>query len=395
MSVPRLFLLDANALCYRSFYAIRGLVTSTGQPTNAVYGFTNTLRKIIKDFSPEYMAVCFDVGKKTHRTEKYAQYKVQRPPMPEDLVGQIRSIKDVVEAHNLPILEREGYEADDLIATAVEEFKDQGVEIVIVSDDKDMYQLLGPGVKVYSIRKDKLLGEKEAEETLGFSPRLIPDYIALAGDQSDNIPGVKGVGDVSAKKILAQYGTLEKLLAKIDAVQPDKLREKLTAQRDMAVLSKELALLSERVDLKVGLDDLKVGEPDLATLQDLYRGFEFRRFADDCAKALSAQQQVSSLSVTSDKDSRALTAKADKAVRTTRVVGELRRCQNTLPVPPGLAARFDMGDDRGSVDPGRSIRDPLCQRTKIAGESTDYRDRQFRIRLKEDQIHKPRDERAP
>ncbi len=315
MSVPRLFLLDANALCYRSFYAIRGLATSTGQPTNAVYGFTNTLRKIIKDFSPEYMAVCFDVGKKTHRTEKYAQYKVQRPPMPEDLAGQIRSIKDVVEAHNLPILEREGYEADDLIATAVEEFKDQGVEIVIVSDDKDMYQLLGPGVKVYSIRKDKFLDEKDAEETLGFSPRLIPDYIALAGDQSDNIPGVKGVGDVSAKKILAQYGTLEKLLAEIDDVQPDKLREKLTAQKDMAVLSKELALLSERVKLKVGLDDLKVGEPDLAALQDLYRGFEFRRFADDCAKELSAQKEVSSSSVTSDQDSEALIVQAAKAER--------------------------------------------------------------------------------
>jgi len=308
MPVPRLFLLDANALCYRSFYAIRGLMTSTGQPTNAVYGFTNTLRKIIKDFSPDYMGVCFDVGKKTHRTEKYAQYKVQRPPMPEDLVGQIRSIKDVVEAYNLPILEREGYEADDLIATAVDEFKDQGVEIIIVSDDKDMYQLLGKNVKVYSVRKDALMDEKDVEEKLGFAPRLIPDFIALAGDKSDNIPGVRGVGEVSAKKMLAQYGDLDSILA-ADDIQPEKLRDKLVEQKDMAVLSKELALLSHRVDLKVGLDDLKVGAPNYAALQDLYHSFEFRRLADECAKGLSAQKTVSSTPVQSAKEGQDLVAR--------------------------------------------------------------------------------------
>ena len=153
MPGKRLFLIDAHALCYRSYFAIKSLSNSKGQATNAVYGFVNTLRKILREYEPDYMAVCFDVGKKTKRQERFAEYKIQRPSMPDDLISQIPLIKEVVEAFNLPVVEKEGYEADDVIATLAKQFAKQGIETVIVSDDKDMYQLLGPNVKIFSVRK--------------------------------------------------------------------------------------------------------------------------------------------------------------------------------------------------------------------------------------------------
>ena len=142
MSNSQLFLIDAHALCYRAYYAIKGLTTRSGQSTNAVYGFTKTLQKILRDFEPQYMAVCFDVKGRSFRQQKFAEYKIQRPPMPEDLIPQIKLIKDVVRAYNLPIFEKEGFEADDVIATIIAEAKAADLRIVVVSDDKDMFQLV-------------------------------------------------------------------------------------------------------------------------------------------------------------------------------------------------------------------------------------------------------------
>ena len=181
MSEVKIFLIDGHALCYRAFYGISGLTNSKGQATNAVYGFVNTIRKIQKDHSPTHMAVCFDTGKKTHRQEKFKDYKVQRQSMPEDLISQIPLIKDVLTAYQIPILELDGYEADDVIATMVAKLKSKERDIVIASDDKDMCQLMDEHVLVYSSRQDKVLGIKEGSERFGINPLLIGITSVCAG----------------------------------------------------------------------------------------------------------------------------------------------------------------------------------------------------------------------
>ncbi len=287
---PRFFLIDAHALCYRAFFAIKGLATSKGQATNAVYGFVATLRKILREYEPRYMGVCFDVKGKTRRQERYAEYKIQRPVMPDDLISQIPLIKDVVAAYRLPILESEGYEADDVIATVVKKMHRDGIETVIVSDDKDMLQLVGPGVKVFNSRQDKILGPEEIKSSLGFDPAHIPDFIALAGDTVDNIPGVKGIGEVSAKNLILEYGNLEAIFDNIADVKPERLRGILTEQKDMAFLSKGLALLEQDVPLLLDLEHLRVKPPDEQRLLELFNDLEFRRLAAEFAPSGAAWQ---------------------------------------------------------------------------------------------------------
>ncbi len=281
VSKAKLYIIDAHALCYRSFYAIRNLTTKDGQHTNAVYGFINTLRKILKENSPSHMAVCFDSSKKTYRQEKYSEYKIQRPSMPEELRSQIPLIKDVVKAYNLQIFECPGHEADDIIATLAKwPYKDD-VEIVIVSEDKDLYQLVNEHVSMCSVRKDKILSHKDVRDILGFDPLKIADYIGLAGDQSDNIPGVMGIGEVTAKKLIAEFGSLEKMIQEVDSIQSKKVQEKIREHKDMAVLSKELATLESQVPLDFNMEDLLVKEADMERLLGLFKKLEFNRWAQE------------------------------------------------------------------------------------------------------------------
>ncbi len=291
MPVSRLFLIDAHALCYRAFFAIKELRNSKGQATNAVYGFVAALKKILREYQPQYFAVCFDMKGKTLRQEKYAEYKIHRPSMPDDLISQIPIIKDVVRAYNIPILEMEGYEADDIIATISRRVADHDLETVIVSDDKDMFQLVGDNVKILNSRQEKILGPAEVQEILGFAPRLITDYLALAGDQVDNIPGVKGIGEVSARNLLAEYGSLKKILANADVIKPERVRQALLAQKDMAVLSHELALLEDNAPISVDLESLRVGAPDEQTLKELFSELEFRKFVAELNLASSKPAQ--------------------------------------------------------------------------------------------------------
>lgn len=301
MPASRLFLIDAHALCYRSFFAIKSLTTSYGQPTNAVYGFINTLRKILRDHKPEYMAVCFDVGKKTRRQEKYAEYKIHRPSMPDDLVSQIPLIKEVVGAYHLPIFELEGFEADDVIATIATRFPKKDLEIVIVSGDKDMLQLVNDQVKVFSIKKDSILDYKEAAELFGIAPERITDFLSLAGDSTDNIPGVKGIGEVTARELIKEFGTLENILKKADHIKSQKVKEKLMEQKDQAIFSKELATLDSNVPIKFDLNMLKVSEPDNNRLLEIFKKLEFRRLSEEISGA-SAQAVTASLEKVSKKE---------------------------------------------------------------------------------------------
>lgn len=316
MPESQLFLIDAHALCYRSYFAIKSLSTSHGQATNAVYGFINTLKKILKDYHPDYMAVCFDSGKKTLRQQKFSEYKIHRPSMPDDLISQIPIIKSVVSAYRLPVFELEGFEADDIIATLTQKAQDQKINVVIVSEDKDMMQLLKDGVRVFSSRRDSIIDETSAREIFGIDPQRIPDYIGLAGDQTDNIPGVLGVGEVGARQLINQFGTLENILAHAEEIKPEKLKEKISLQKDMAVFSKELAVLDRNVPISFDLGALKVGAPDNDKLYQLFRDLEFKRLAQEVSLELSSNDpspEASLKLVENEQDLKSFLAAAQKS----------------------------------------------------------------------------------
>ncbi len=281
MSKARIFLVDGHGLCYRAFYAVRDLANSKGQPTNAVFGFCNILRKLIKDLKPQHLAVCFDTGKKTNRQTKHADYKIQRPSMPDALVDQMAVIRRLVAAYNIPTFELDGYEADDMMAAIAVRFAKKGNEIVIVTDDKDMGQLVSGTINLYSPRQGQMVGAKEVEEKFGVKPTQIVDFLALAGDASDNISGVDGIGEVTARKLLAEYGSLDNMYQHIDAVMPLKVREKLQAGKEAAAISKELATLHADIPVDVSLQDLKMQEPNRNALLDIFNELEFRKFADE------------------------------------------------------------------------------------------------------------------
>ncbi len=280
MSEKQVFLIDAYGLIYRAYYAVKSLTNSKGQPTNAVYGFCNILRKLLADFKPTHLAVCFDMAKKTLRQEKYADYKAHRQAMPDDLIPQIDTIRDIVKAYNIPIVEMEGHEADDIMATLAKRFGKQGT-VIIVTEDKDMGQLVTDHVKIYSARQEKIIEAKDVKEKFGVNPNQIVDYIAIAGDTSDNIPGVKGIGEVGAKKLLEEFGTLENIYKNLESIKAQKLREKLEASKADAFMSQELATLHPDVDVAITFDDIKTQEPNRARLLELFQDLEFKRFAQE------------------------------------------------------------------------------------------------------------------
>jgi DNA polymerase-1 len=280
MPSKTLYLIDGHALCYRSFYALQ-LTTSQGQPTNAVYGFIQTIRKLLREYKPEYLAVCFDSKAKTKRQELFADYKIQRPSMPEGLSSQIPVIKDMLKAYGLAICEKDGYEADDLIATFAKKFDAEGYEVVVVTDDKDMYQLMNQHIHIFSIRNDKIMSPKDVQDKWGFEANRIVDYLSLAGDQSDNIPGVKGIGEVTASKLIQEYGDLKTILKNVEHIKSPSVKAKLTEQKDMALLSHELATLDMDVPVEIETADIEVKEPNKTKLYEMFRDLEFKKIAQE------------------------------------------------------------------------------------------------------------------
>ena len=222
----RLLLVDASNCLYRAFFAIPGLRAPDGTPTNAVYGFTNMLRKLIRDERPDAVAVAFDPRGPSFRRELYAEYKAYRDAQPEDLSLQFPLAREVVEAHGIPILEVEGYEADDVIATLVSQAPDDA-EIAILSTDKDLMQLVSDRVVLVDTMKDQRIGPAEVEKRFGVGPEQLLDLRSLVGDPSDNIPGVRGVGEKGAAKLLQRWGDLESLLAHAADVSGKRPREAL------------------------------------------------------------------------------------------------------------------------------------------------------------------------
>jgi DNA polymerase-1 len=274
-SPNRVFLVDGNSYLYRAFFATPHLSNSKGIPTNATYAFMNMMRKLQNEEKPDSLIIVFDSKAPSFREEISKAYKAQRPPMPGNLSAQIPYVKAVLEAMGLPMLEKEGFEADDIIGTVVEQLKEHDADVVIVTSDKDMMQLVSDHVKIMDTMKGVSIGEKEVEEKFGVKPALMTDYLALCGDTSDNIPGVPGVGGKTARELVSMFGSLDELYACIDKVKKPALREKLIAGKDLAYMSRQLATIRLDVPIETGIDDLKTREPDMKALRRLYRELEF------------------------------------------------------------------------------------------------------------------------
>ncbi len=273
------FLFDGNSFCYRAFYAIGHLSNSKGEPTNATYGFLTMMRKIIKDEAPDYVAICFDRKEPTFRHKKYEDYKIHRKPMPDDLVIQIPRIKEVIKAYNIPILERAGYEADDLLGTLAYKLKKEGLDVFVVTGDKDALQLVDEAIKVYSPYRDKVTiydRKKVKERYQGLGPEQVTDIMGLMGDSSDNIPGIPGIGEKTAIDLIKQFGSLDKVLSNISKIKSSSKQNLIKNNIPLAELSKELATLDCSVPIDINVLELKITQPDVKKLFTLFKELEFR-----------------------------------------------------------------------------------------------------------------------
>lgn len=283
MVKKHLYLFDATAFCYRAFYALPRLTTSFGFPTGAIYGFINILNKLIQEEKPEYLAVCFDVSRDTFRSRKFAEYKIQRPPMPDDLSAQISLIKEIVSAYSFVIMEKAGFEADDIIATLADKAKKSGFAVTIVSSDKDILQLVDEDTLVLSPHKDEAVRYDlgKVTERFGVGPKQITDIVALMGDDVDNIPGVSGIGEKTAVGLIKKFGSLDNLLKDPEKIEKEKLRESVLQSMEKIRLNRELAILDRNVDIAFEPGKFKIGEPDAHELCRLFKYLEFKKLLKD------------------------------------------------------------------------------------------------------------------
>ncbi len=270
-----LYLIDGSAYIYRAFFALPALNNSKDLQTNAVYGFTTTLMKIVREHKPDGLAVAFDEKGPTLRHEEFKEYKAQRPPMPEGMSAQIPYIHRMVEAFAIPALKQVGYEADDLIGTLARQGERAGYDVVIVTGDKDMFQLLTPHVRIYDPVKNKWSGEAECRERFGVEPARVVEVMGLIGDSTDNIPVVKGIGEKTAMKLIAQFGTIEDLLRRVEEVAPERVKAMLVEQAGNARRSRKLATINVESPVAFDPTAFQLKPPHLDQLSDLLRELEF------------------------------------------------------------------------------------------------------------------------
>ncbi len=271
---PSLYLIDGSSYIYRAYYAIRHLSSPKGFPTNALYGFTQMLLKVLKDRNPDHVAVAFDAGRRTFRTELYPEYKANRSAMPDDLVPQIGPIKEIVRAFNIPVLELANFEADDIIGAMAHKCEAQGMDVVVVTGDKDLMQVVTESVTLLDTMKDKSSGVADVIERFGVGPDLVVDVLGLAGDSSDNIPGVPGIGEKTATKLILEYGSLDALIERSGEIK-GKTGERIREFADQARLSRRLATIDRSTPIEFRYEDLALTPPDNRRLAELFREYGF------------------------------------------------------------------------------------------------------------------------
>ncbi len=279
--MKRMIAIDGHSLLYRAFYALPGFTTKKGLPTGAVYGFQLMLDKVLADYNPDYVFVAFDSGKPTFRHEQFKDYKAQRPPMPEELRGQVDLTKKLLDLRGIPHISIDGIEADDLIGSAAKLAKDWGVEYLILTGDRDSLQLVDTNCLVLLTKKGiseiRLYDRQAVKDDFAILPEQVPDYKGLVGDPSDNIPGVKGIGDKTAVKLIDEFNNLETILKNIDKL-PAGTVKKLNGQEEIALLSKDLATIHTDINLDLSLESTKLEEPCLEPLREFYKEMEFTTF---------------------------------------------------------------------------------------------------------------------
>jgi DNA polymerase-1 len=298
----KLFLIDAMAHIYRAFYApMNRMSAPSGMPTKVPFLFNNILRRLLKDYQPDYVGVVFDTSKPTFRDKLFEQYKAKRPPMPDELSQQLPYVRRLCEALCLPILEYDGYEADDVLGALAEQGAKEKLDVLLITNDKDMMQLVGDGVRVLragtgGMKNDVIVDEPKVREILGVAPEQVVDYMALMGDSIDNIPGAKGIGEKGAAELIQKYGSVENALDHAAEVPNKRYREALQQQREQVLLSKQLARIATEVPVDLDLSKLQRSEPNLAALTTLYRELGFNSLlkelgSDAVAASVAASAQ--------------------------------------------------------------------------------------------------------
>ncbi len=276
----RIILIDGNSLINRAYYAIqRPMITKEGIYTHAIYGFINILNKIYRDYEPDYLAIAFDRKAPTFRHIEFSDYKAGRRKMPPELAMQMPILKEVLEAMNVSMLETDGFEADDIIGTIVKRSEEEGLEPLVITGDKDELQLASDKTKILITKKGisdfELFSNDTMNEKYGFSALQFIDYKGLMGDQSDNIPGVPGVGEKTAQKLIQQFGSIENMIANSDKITPEKLRLKIEENTQIAMMSKRLATIHTGVPIEFNIKQFSIGKPDYKRLVELYTKLEF------------------------------------------------------------------------------------------------------------------------
>lgn len=277
-----LYIVDTFSLIFQVYHAIRQPMTGTrGQPTNAIFGFTGDIQHLLKDKQPTYLVCAMESTEPGERLAIFSDYKANRTEMPDDLRPQIPLILEVLKGFRIPVISHPGWEADDVIATLARQAAERGMDVRIVSSDKDFRQLIGPRIKIYSIRKKQFMDEADLREEWGIRPDQVVDFQSLVGDPVDNVPGVPLVGPKKAQALLEQFGTLENVLANADKAPGKKLAENLKTFADQARMSRKLVELHQYLPLEVDWDSLRVTEPDRRRLHELFTDFGFRRYAEE------------------------------------------------------------------------------------------------------------------
>lgn len=290
-------IIDAMALAYKAYFAfIRNpLLSSKGEPTSATFGFITQILKVLEDFKPDYISIAFDSKEKTFRHEKYENYKSSRQAMPDDLIPQIGRIKSIIEAMNIPLYILPRYEADDIVGTAVRKAEEHGLESFAVTPDKDYVQLVTDKVKIVkpgkSSEENIILDKQKVIDLYGFEPALMIDYLALIGDTSDDIPGVKGIGEKSATPLIQKFGTIENIYQHIEEIEKPAIKKKLIEGKENAFLSKDLATIHCQVPIEIDFEKAKFENPDFDKLREIFVDLEFKNLYNRLLKLYDASKE--------------------------------------------------------------------------------------------------------
>ena len=323
----RLYLIDGYSNIFRAFYAIRNLSNSKGLPTNAVYGFVQMLRKLLRDEEPEYIGIAYDVGSDTFRKEEFADYKANRKPMPDDLSVQMPYVRRVIDALRIPIYEQRGFEADDVLGTLARKAVAEGFHVVLVSTDKDLMQLVDEHVSLLHAFREKTYDPEGVAEDFGVPPSQVVDVLALMGDTSDNVPGVPGIGAKGAKTLISEYGDMQTLLDSAPELKRKSYREGLQEHREQALLSKRLVTIDCDLELEFDAKRFVLEEPNHEDLFELYRELEFVSLVEEMEASGAVQsgmELVPARLVADPAEWEAIVAGWEQKAQTTVALGHVR-----------------------------------------------------------------------